>query len=160
MIETKDMKVFVIKNDKHIRNFVIWKTGIIDKNVLDDITQNVYYYMLKCKTLEKYDTKKCMTFKKYVLNVVCWVLAHSKYINKRNVASEHIEDIELIPSPEEIDLSDLVKGLQRYITKHHKPNEARIISDLLVHWLKDDDLGRGGYRRLRRDARRYGHSIS
>jgi len=100
----QDVKSFVKRNGGQLQKFFIYKTGIIDRELIHEHIQEFYLKLIKTKALEQYREEKG-SFDSYILNLFCWLMpqmakknhsVHHSFIScvqdKRRGASE-AEDI-------------------------------------------------------------------
>lgn len=85
MVQVRDVREFARKNEKHLKRFVSYKTGIIEKSLVDEIIQEFYLNLLRSDALETYD-EKLGSFETYIMNRLCWIFPQ---IKKKNVRIQH-----------------------------------------------------------------------
>lgn len=64
---------FVKRNENDLRRYMIFKTGIFDKNLVDEAIQEFYVKLIETKALETYDEDEG-AFSTYITNLFCWTL--------------------------------------------------------------------------------------
>ena len=72
MIVTRDIVVFIEKNDADMRALAAARTGIHDKAILDELMSRTYAAMLAHKTLSKWIPKRGRSFETYVATILLW----------------------------------------------------------------------------------------
>ena len=82
MVAVHTVKDFVRYNDKDIRRFMTYKTGIFDKDLINDTVQDFYVSLIKTRALEAYDSSKG-SFDVWVNSLFCWLLPKAKSKNFR-----------------------------------------------------------------------------
>jgi len=85
MVVTKDVAGFVRHNEKDLRHFMSYKTGIYDKDLIDEAIQEFYIRLIKTRALETYDCEEG-SFDTYVMNLFCWLLP---LLKKKNFRFNH-----------------------------------------------------------------------
>jgi len=85
MIIVKTVKEFVKQNEKHLIRFLQYKTGINDREMIDDTLQEFYMRLYQTKALESYDEKRG-TFDTYIGNLFCWMLP---FLSRKNFKYRH-----------------------------------------------------------------------
>lgn len=89
MVIVRTVEEFHKYNEKELRMFMIYKTGIRDKDLIDDTIQEFYLRLLKSKALEKFDPHVCenkdlkILFQTWVCSYFCWLLPLMKKKNFR-----------------------------------------------------------------------------
>jgi hypothetical protein len=85
MVEVRNVKEFAVKNEEQLIRFFKYKTGIFDKDMVDEHIQEFYVKLIQTKALEGYDKKKG-NFDTYIATLLCWVLPA---MAKKNVSIQH-----------------------------------------------------------------------
>lgn len=81
MVTERDIDKFARKNETDLRKFMVYKTHIIDRDVINESIQEFYIRLIESKALDTFDEKKG-TFDTYIMNLFCWTLPALK---RRNV---------------------------------------------------------------------------
>jgi hypothetical protein len=81
----RDVKSFVKKNGKQLQNFFIYKTGIRDRELIQEHLQDFYLRMIQTKALELYKEDKG-SFDTYISTLLCWLLPVKA---KKNVSVQY-----------------------------------------------------------------------
>jgi DNA-directed RNA polymerase specialized sigma24 family protein len=89
MVVVKTARDFFVKNHKELKAFAVYKTGISDADVINDLVQDFYVRMITSKTLDTFDPNqedhesvKCL-FESYICYLFCWQLPYRKKKNYR-----------------------------------------------------------------------------
>lgn len=89
MVVVKTERDFFVKNDKELKRFAKSKTGILDKELINDLVQDFYVRLIQSETLKtfnpshlEYGTVKDL-FEAYICNFFCWQLSYLKKKNYR-----------------------------------------------------------------------------
>jgi hypothetical protein len=73
MIAVRNVGDFFRHNDQDLRKFMVFKTGIYDREVINDALQEFYVRLIRTRALETYD-ENAGAFDTYVMNLFCWML--------------------------------------------------------------------------------------
>lgn len=90
MVIVKTVEEFHLQNEHELRNFMMFKTGIRDKDMIDDTIQEFYVRLIKSKVLEKFDESEATygstqtLFETWICNMFCWLLPVMKKRNFRD----------------------------------------------------------------------------
>jgi hypothetical protein len=90
----RDVKSFVAKNGDQLQKFFIYKTGIIDRELIHEHLQDFYVKMIQTRALESYREDEG-SFDSYISTLLCWMLP---YKAKKNV-SVHFDFITKVQRP-------------------------------------------------------------
>lgn len=79
MVIVDNVRDFAIQNEKDLRKFMQYKTGIHDKDIIDDTIQEFYVRLIESRALERFDEDRCLGSKKkgfetFICNLFCWML--------------------------------------------------------------------------------------
>lgn len=85
MVAVKSVKEFAQKNEKDLRAFSRYKTGINDTDILNDQIQDFYVRLIKSRALETYD-ESLGSFDSYIISLFCWTLL---YLGKKNFRAQY-----------------------------------------------------------------------
>lgn len=85
MIVVRNVRDFVKLNDKEVRKFFQYKTGIMDPDLIQDHLQEFYKKLHVSKALETYDENRG-NFDTYIMNQLCWLLP---YLARKNSRFQH-----------------------------------------------------------------------
>lgn len=90
MVIVKTVEEFHRQNENELRDFMMFKTGIRDKDMIDDTIQEFYVRLIKSKALEEFDeniarpgTEQTL-FETWICNMFCWLLPVMKKRNFRD----------------------------------------------------------------------------
>lgn len=78
----RDVKSFVSKNGKQLQKLFIYKTGITDRDLVQEHLQDFYVKMIQTNALESYDEEEG-SFETYIFTLLCWLMP---YKAKKNVS--------------------------------------------------------------------------
>jgi len=81
----RDVKSFVKKNGEQLQKFFIYKTGIIDRELIHEHLQEFYIKMIQTRALETYSEEEG-SFDTYISTLLCWMLP---YKAKKNMSMQH-----------------------------------------------------------------------
>ena len=73
MVEVKTVREFARKNEKDLKKFMQYKTGIYDEDLIKEAVQEFYVKLIETKSLLSYNPS-LGTFKTYITNLFCWQL--------------------------------------------------------------------------------------
>jgi hypothetical protein len=68
----KTVRDFALRNSDDLKRFMVFKTGIRDRDIIMDTIQEFYVKLIETKALETYDPAKG-AFKTYIMNLFCWL---------------------------------------------------------------------------------------
>ena len=72
MVAVRDVREFAIKNQQDLVSFIIYKTGILDQDLIMDQIQDFYIRLIRSKALDKFDSTKG-SFESYIFTLLCWM---------------------------------------------------------------------------------------
>lgn len=84
MVIVKTVEDFRKHNEEKLRKFMVYKTGIYNKDEIDDVMQEFYIKLIQTKALDSFDLNEVThgtpekVFKVYIVNLFCWLLHHTK----------------------------------------------------------------------------------
>src|SRR5271157_2046171 len=91
MVVVKTVEEFCEKNEKELRAFMTYKTGIKDVDMINDTIQEFYKGLIMYHSLELYDENRAPTeeqnklnFETWICNNLCWLLNIMKRRNFRD----------------------------------------------------------------------------
>lgn len=90
MVIVKTVEEFHRQNEKELRDFMMFKTGICDKDMIDDTIQEFYVRLIKSRVLDKFDESEATygstqkLFETWICNMFCWLLPVMKKRNFRH----------------------------------------------------------------------------
>lgn len=90
MVIVKTVEEFHRQNEQELRDFMMYKTGIRDKDMIDDTIQEFYVRLIKSRVLEKFDESEATygstqtLFETWICNMFCWLLPIMKKRNFRD----------------------------------------------------------------------------
>jgi len=82
MVVVRSVEDFARKNEGDLRRLMNYKTGIFDKDLVDESIQDFYVKLIETRALEIYD-EEAGTFKTYITNLFFWTLPKSRRDNFR-----------------------------------------------------------------------------
>lgn len=82
MEAVRDVREFAIRNEKDLKKFMIYKTGIFDEEIIRETIQEFYVALIETNALQKYDPEKGR-FDSYISNLFCWILPSLRRKNFR-----------------------------------------------------------------------------
>src|SRR6056297_3131349 len=82
MIIVRSVEDFARKNEDDLRRLMNYKTGIFDKNLVDEAIQEFYVKLIETKALETFD-EDAGTFKSYITSLFFWTLPKTRKENFR-----------------------------------------------------------------------------
>jgi len=111
MKPVKTVADFAKYNEKQLKTMFISKTGIRDKDIINDAIQEFYVRLIQTKALETYDEKEG-SFNTYFFNLMCWMMPQ---MSRNNFRYNHevlstVEIREPTNSCKEKDIWDVVTG--------------------------------------------------
>lgn len=95
MVVVKTIEEFHEKNEQELRDFMVYKTGIYDKNLIDDAIQEFYLRLITSNALERFDANELKygelesLFETWICNIFCWLLPQMKKRNFRSRFEVH-----------------------------------------------------------------------
>lgn len=103
MVVVRTVEEFQRYNEKELRSFVTYKTGIVDKDIIDDTIQEFYLKLISSRSLEKFNGNEGASFNTWVCNLLCWLLPvlKSKNFNIKYRPIGSMEDLNNDPSIKE-----------------------------------------------------------
>lgn len=81
----KDVKSFVEKNGDQLLKFFVYKTGIIDRELVHEHLQEFYVKMIQTNALERYQEEKG-SFDTYISTLLCWLMPQ---MARKNINVQH-----------------------------------------------------------------------
>lgn len=92
MVIVKNVRDFQKKNEDELKAFMVHKTGIYDRETINDTLQEFYTRLIQSKALENFDEKMAPTaeenqlnYERWVCNNFCWLLPMMRKKNHRGV---------------------------------------------------------------------------
>lgn len=85
MVVVKTVAEFVAQNDTELRKFLAYKTGIIDRHMVEDTLQEFYTRLIQTKALQSFDENQG-SFDTYIVNLFCWMLP---FLSRKNFRHKH-----------------------------------------------------------------------
>lgn len=94
MVTVRDVEKFARKNEPDLKKFMVYKTHIIDRDLINDSIQEFYIRLIESKALDTFDESEG-TFDTYIMKLFCWtlpVLKKKKMIRGKNMISVVFSD--------------------------------------------------------------------
>jgi hypothetical protein len=82
MVVVRSVEEFAKKNEEDLRRFMAYRTGIFDKDLVDDAIQEFYKKLIETRALETFDAGEG-AFNTYITNLFCWSLPSHRKKNFR-----------------------------------------------------------------------------
>lgn len=125
MMYTKDITEFVRLNDKQLNGLIVWKTKIFDQEIIKEIKQQFYLYLIKKRALETFDPGKG-SFGVYMLQLLSWSTADFKL---HNVLKTVEIDYRIYDEDKAIELENRLQEFVRWIRRHVPAIHRQIVLD-------------------------------
>jgi DNA-directed RNA polymerase specialized sigma24 family protein len=125
MIVVNSVNDFARKNEDDLRRLMSFKTGIFDKNLVDEAIQEFYVKLIETRALETYEEKEG-SFKTYITNLFFWSLPLIRRKNFR-VNFDVISSVTLDSGgclQKNVDVWDFV-GSRSHSTTEFEPKKRR-----------------------------------
>lgn len=92
MVVVRTIEEFQRHNEKELRTFMISKTGILDKDMINEAIQECYIRLISTRSLEKFKDGEAASYNTWVCNLLCWVLSglKKKNFNQRFNPISHV----------------------------------------------------------------------
>jgi hypothetical protein len=81
MVIVKTVEEFQKKNEDELKDFMVYKTGIYDQDIIKDTLQEFYTRLIQSKALENFDENRApsesenkLNYERWVCNNFCWLL--------------------------------------------------------------------------------------
>lgn len=137
MVPVRTVEEFAKQNEKQLRKLFSKKTGIYDKNLIDDAIQEFYVRLIQTKALESYD-KNQGAFNTYLFNLMCWIMPQMSKKNFRHnyevLSTIDINTNNLKTDIREVDIWDVINGYGGGCYYH----TDKLPDDLLKKQLKEE----------------------
>jgi DNA-directed RNA polymerase specialized sigma24 family protein len=93
MVVVRDVKEFAKKNEAHLKRFLRYKTGIIDRDIISDHIQEFYVRLIQTGALDSYCEEKG-SFNVYIFTLLCWSVAvvAKKYKKEKTLLISHVKN--------------------------------------------------------------------
>ena len=65
---------FKIKNEEDLKRLLLYKTGILDKSMIQETLSDFYYRLLQSDALLTFDEKGKSSFDSYITSRLCWIM--------------------------------------------------------------------------------------
>ena len=125
MLPFRDINRFIKHNEKHIRNYLNWRYGFRDYDVVNDIVQNFYIELIRNRALERYDCTKG-GFDHYVYTNLGWSMAKTK--SKKRITTVSLDN------PRLTDYKDGGSPEEEVFDAAYDPWEPETLS--FQHWIE------------------------
>lgn len=115
MVVVKTIEEFYQENDQQLRDFMVYKTGIKDQDIINEAIQEFYIRLINSKVLEEFNEDNVKygsvekVFETWICNMLCWVLPVMKKKNFRKDGKMVSRvKVNLGDSETEMDILDLI----------------------------------------------------
>lgn len=132
MVVVNTVEEFAKKNENDLRSLMNYKTGIFDKNLVDEAIQEFYVKLIETRALESYDIK-AGSFNNYITSLFFWTLPHTGKKNFR-IKFDVVSSVTISngnQTQKNVDVWDLVSGVSEYTVDFEpkKPASKKTIED-------------------------------